>query len=127
MKYTEQIMMVGHRPFSEQISSMAAQTAPCSDILAARHRFPAYSANFTNSVLADSCGDVSSTGRHKTVVTRVGMLMVISLLNTHLTYTITALCCGLWSSCSNFIYLHVQHGYSAFPFLYCATKCPIKP
>jgi hypothetical protein len=46
--------MVGHRPFTELYSSMAAQTAPSSDMLAARRLVSKFILNYE---LVDSCRD----------------------------------------------------------------------
>lgn len=47
---------VGHRPFTEPYSSMAAQTAPSSDILAAKRLVSKFILNYE---LVDSCSSAS--------------------------------------------------------------------
>ena len=70
--YYSKVDYNGHRPKSKQISSMAAQTASSSDILATQALFD----------------EVSSTGKQRSLVGS------ISFLKTHLTYNYH--CSVLW-------------------------------
>jgi hypothetical protein len=59
-KIAEQIITVGQRPFTELYSSMAAQTAPSSDILAARRLLRVFILNYE---LVDRCSSGPVTGK----------------------------------------------------------------